>query len=101
MALQSLASIRLQESNINTDKGTMLPLLNQVKSQLKLPQQAETYIDVCKAIEALGGEKFEGYKPPYNNPIDWEFVKTYLHGMVDSNEVLQVFAHQQVGDVER
>ena len=76
MALQSLASIRLQESNINTDKGTMLPLLNQVKSQLKLPQQAETYIDVCKAIEALGGEKFEGYKPPYNNPIDWEFVKT-------------------------
>jgi cyclophilin family peptidyl-prolyl cis-trans isomerase len=76
MALQSLASIRLQESNINTDKGTMLPLLNKVKSQLKLPQQAETYIDVCKAIEALGGVKFEGYKPEYNHPIDWEFVKT-------------------------
>lgn len=76
MALQSLASIRIQESNINIDKGTILPLLNQVKSQLKLPQQAETYIDICKAIEALGGEKFEGYKPPYNHPIDWAFVKT-------------------------
>jgi cyclophilin family peptidyl-prolyl cis-trans isomerase len=76
MALQSLASIRIQESNINTDKGTILPLLNQVKSQLKLPQQAETYIDICKAIEALGGEKFEGYQPEYNHPIDWTFVKT-------------------------
>ncbi len=76
MALQSLASIRLQESDINTNKGNTLPLLNLVKSQLKLPQQAETYIDICKAIEALGGVKFEGYKPAYNNPIDWEFVKT-------------------------
>ena len=76
MAFQSLAANRLRESHLNTDKGTMLPLLNQVKSQLKLPQQAETYIDVCKAIEALGGDKFEGYQPEYNHPIDWEFVKT-------------------------
>ena len=76
MALQSLASIRLQESNLNTDKVTMLPLLNQVKSKLQLPQQAETYIDICKAIEVLGGEKFTGYKPKYNNPIDWNFIKT-------------------------
>jgi cyclophilin family peptidyl-prolyl cis-trans isomerase len=53
-----------------------LTLLNTIKTQHKLPQQAETYIDVCKAIEALGGEKFEGYQPEYNHPIDWEFVKT-------------------------
>jgi cyclophilin family peptidyl-prolyl cis-trans isomerase len=76
MALQSLAAIRIQESSTITHGADLLALVQQVKFQLKLPQQAETYIDVCKAIEALGGEKFEGYKPPYNNPIDWEFVKT-------------------------
>jgi len=76
MALQSLAAIELQKGGLNFYNPHYLTLLNTIKTQLKLPQQAETHIDVCKAIEALGGEKFEGYKPPYNNPIDWEFVKT-------------------------
>ena len=83
LALQSLAAIRIQKSSTNGHGADLLALVQQVKSQLKLPQQAETYIDICKAIEALGGVKFEGYKPPYNHPIDWEFVKT-------------IPAHQQV-----
>ncbi|MFT5817934.1 MAG: cyclophilin family peptidyl-prolyl cis-trans isomerase [Bacteroidia bacterium] len=76
MALQSIAAIELQKGGLNFYNPHYLTLLNTIKTQLKLPQQAETYIDICKAIEALGGEKFEGYKPPYNHPIDWEFVKT-------------------------
>jgi cyclophilin family peptidyl-prolyl cis-trans isomerase len=76
MALQSLAAIRIRESQTIIFPDGLDSLLQKVKSQLKLPQQAETYIDVCKAIEALGGEKFNGYQPEYNNPIDWEFVKT-------------------------
>ena len=84
MALQSLAAIELQKfdqteiiSKSEWEKRKeYLDLCKQIKSQLKLPQQAETYSDICKAIEALDGEKFEGYKPPYNHPIDWEFVKT-------------------------
>ena len=87
MALQSLVAIELQKLSKNSDYWNngqfyftsffdIIPLLQKVKSQLKLPQQAETYIDVCKAIEALGGDKFEGYQPEYNHPIDWEFVKT-------------------------
>lgn len=87
MALQSLAAIELQKLAKNEDYWhndnffiisslNLNSLLKQVKSELKLPEQAETFIDVCKAIEALGGEKFEGYQPEYNHPIDWEFVKT-------------------------
>ena len=87
MALQSLAAIELQKLSKNPDYWhndqfssistlNLQPLLQKIKSQLKLPQQAETYIDICKAIEALGGEKFLGYQPAYNHPIDWEFVKT-------------------------
>jgi cyclophilin family peptidyl-prolyl cis-trans isomerase len=76
MALQSLAAIRIRESQTIIFPDSLDSLLKEVKSQLKLPQQAETYIDICKAIEALGGEKFEGYKPEYNHPIDWTFVKT-------------------------
>jgi cyclophilin family peptidyl-prolyl cis-trans isomerase len=86
MAMQSLAAIEIKKQSITLNdiilkdeweqRKELLDLLKQVKSQLKLPQQAETYIDICKAIEALGGEKFEGYKPPYNHPIDWAFIKT-------------------------
>lgn len=76
MALQSLSAIQLQKSDYASDRSHWMPLLYHVKQQLKLPQQAETYIDICKAIEALGGEKFNGYQPAYNHPIDWEFVKT-------------------------
>ena len=85
IALQSLAAVETKKAaEIGIDwqnedqylKKDLVDNLLRIKSQLKLPQQAETYIDICKAIEALGGVKFEGYKPPYNNPIDWAFVKT-------------------------
>ena len=83
IALQSLAAIELQEIGKPKYAPESKPIVNllyegclKIKSQLKLPQQAETYIDICKAIEALGGKKFEGYQPEYNHPIDWDFVKT-------------------------
>jgi cyclophilin family peptidyl-prolyl cis-trans isomerase len=76
MALQSLAAIELKDNKYTPQSQKWLPLLQKVKHQLKLPQQAETYIDIRKAIEALGGEKFEGYKPVCNHSIDWDFVKT-------------------------
>jgi cyclophilin family peptidyl-prolyl cis-trans isomerase len=85
MALQSLAALEIQKGNtfsyLNEIKvvkktGGIREQCEKVKSQLKLPQQAETYIDICNAIEALGGEKFEGYQPEYNHPINWKFVKT-------------------------
>jgi cyclophilin family peptidyl-prolyl cis-trans isomerase/HEAT repeat protein len=83
MALQSLAAIEIQgigkpkyTPELNAMWNTLVMECNQVKSKLQLPQQAETYIDICKAIGVLGGEKFTGYKPKYNNPIDWNFVKT-------------------------
>ena len=116
MALQSLAAIELQKLSKNPDYwnngqfGFVGPLdvdrlLQKVKSQLKLPQQAETYIDICKAIEALGGEKFEGYQPEYNHPIDWEFVKT-IHAdqqvLIQTNKgdiTLQLFVEDAPGTV--
>jgi len=116
MALQSLAAIELQKLSKNSDYWNngqfyfisffdIISLLQQVKSQLKLPQQAETYIDVCKAIEALGGEKFEGYQPEYNHPIDWEFVKTIPANqqvVIETNKgdiTLQLFVEDAPGTV--
>jgi len=105
MALQSLAAIRIQESFTIYQDTELSELLNDVKSQLKLPQQAETYMDVCKAIEALGGDKFEGYQPEYNHPIDWEFVKTIpanqqvLIKTNKGNITLQLFVEDAPGTV--
>lgn len=90
MALQSLGAIYLQKTSDTT--RLWLPILVQIKSQLKLPQQAETYIDVCKAIAHLGGEPFEGYQPAYNHAIDWEYVKT-----IDQNQ--QVLIKTNKGNI--
>ena len=85
MALQSLAAIQIKkDSEWLISKGpleepnvkTIMESLNHAKGSLKLPQQAETFIDINKALESLYGKKFEGYQPAYNHPIDWEFVKT-------------------------
>lgn len=75
ISLQSLAAIELQKEFPDRYPETYIDILATIKSKLILPQQAETFIDICKAIEALGGEKFEGYQPAYNHQIDWDYVK--------------------------
>lgn len=90
MALQSMAAKYLQKTSKTSHDW--LPILNQIKSQLQLPRQAETYIDVCKALAHLGGEPFDGYQPNYNNPIDWDFVKT-----ISKNQ--QVLIKTNKGDI--
>jgi cyclophilin family peptidyl-prolyl cis-trans isomerase len=79
MAMQSIAAIELQKTTYSEEGAYWLPLLTKIRSELVLPEKAETFIDVSKATEALGGEKFAGYKPKYNHPINWEFVKTIPH----------------------
>ena len=112
MALQSLAAIEIQtihKPKYSSEEKLMINDLYEacinVKSQLKLSQQAETYIDICKAIEALGGEKFEGYQPKYNHPIDWAFVKSIpaeqkvLISTTQGNITLQLFVEDAPGTV--
>lgn len=112
MAIQSLAAIEIQKigkpkrfPEVQKMITSLYEACLKVKSQLKLPQQAETYIDICKAIETLGGEKFEGYQPEYNHPIDWEFVKT-IHAnqqvLIKTNKgdiTLQLFVEDAPGTV--
>lgn len=114
IALQSLAAIEIQKTakaGIDWEKEDerlhkdLADNLLRIRGQLKLPQQAETYIDVCKAIEAQGGEKFEGYQPEYNHPIDWEFVKTIpadQQVLIKTNKgdiTLQLFVEDAPGTV--
>ena len=95
----------LNEIKVVKKTGGIRQQCKKVKSQLKLPQQAETYIDICKAIEALGGEKFEGYLPEYNHPIDWDFVKTIpadQQVLIKTNKgdiTLQLFVEDAPGTV--
>lgn len=76
MAMQSIAAIELQKTAYNTESAYWLPILKKIRNELVLPEKAETFIDVSRTIEGLGGDKFGGYKPKFNHPIDWEFVKT-------------------------
>lgn len=79
MSLQSIAAIELQNQEYLQQSKKWMPLLEDAKSQLSLPQQSETFIDISKAIESLGGEPYAPFKPLFNNPIDWDFVKTIPH----------------------
>lgn len=111
MAFQSLAALEIRnktteiESKRDEFELEVMKNLESVKSQVKLPEQAETYIDICKAIEALGGEKFEGYQPKYNHPIDWDYVKTIPADQqvtIETNEgiiTLQLFVEDAPGTV--
>ena len=80
MALQSLASYQL--FNINDEElafnkqNYLLELCKEAIQKLELPRQAETFIDLNKAISKLSGEEAKPFKAKYNHPIDWEFVKT-------------------------
>jgi cyclophilin family peptidyl-prolyl cis-trans isomerase len=102
MALQSLACYEIHK--IRGPKHVPELMLvwtdlwdecKKIKQSLSLPEQAETYIDVCKAIEALGGEKYKRYQPEFNHPIDWEFTKTIPH-----NQAVRITTTQGIIDLE-
>ncbi len=105
MALQSIAAIELQNEKYLASTDIWLPILSKTKKKITLPQQAETYIDVCRAIEAQGGAKFNGYKPAFNHPINWEYVKTIPHNeqviieTTKGNIILQLFVNEAPGTV--
>ncbi|PCJ66374.1 MAG: hypothetical protein COA58_06240 [Bacteroidetes bacterium] len=114
MALQSLAALEIQKGIKDEENWKILDpkhpkeFLDQlvlIKKELRLPQQAETYIDVCNAIEKLGGSKFDGYQPKFNHPIEWDFVKTIPHNqqvIIKTNKgdiTLQLFVNDAPGTV--
>jgi len=81
MSLQSLAAyeiLKINDSeNIIVDmRAELLNLCQEAIEKLELPRQAETFIDLNKAIAKLSGKKTEPFKTQYNHPIDWEFVRT-------------------------
>jgi cyclophilin family peptidyl-prolyl cis-trans isomerase len=81
MSLQSLAAyeiLKINDSeNIIVDmRAELLNLCQEAIEKLEIPRQAETFIDLNKAIAKLSGKKTEPFKTQYNHPIDWEFVRT-------------------------
>ena len=83
IALQSLACYEVHSlgkpqysAEFLAIRNELMNELQKIKSNLSLPGEAETYIDVCKAIEKMGGQKFEGYRPKYNHAINWDFVNS-------------------------
>ncbi|MEY2925253.1 MAG: hypothetical protein RLZZ337_1803, partial [Bacteroidota bacterium] len=105
MAMQSIAVLELQNPQYKNEASYWLPLLSKIQSELVLPEKAETYIDVSKAIESLGGAAFKGYKPAYNHPIDWVFVKSipaYQQVKIATNKgdiIIQLFVNEAPGTV--
>jgi cyclophilin family peptidyl-prolyl cis-trans isomerase len=111
MALQSLACYEIHPlkpkypTRFKELQTELLSASKQAQSELVLPLQSETYIDLGKAIEVLGGDKFEGYVPEFTRPIDWEFVKTIPQGQqvtIVTNKgtiTLQTFVNQAPGTV--
>ncbi|NNJ56613.1 MAG: hypothetical protein HKP14_10785 [Bacteroidia bacterium] len=100
MALQSLACYEIHAlgqpkygTEFNKVRNDLLSELQKIKTSLTLPGEAETFIDVCKAIDKLGGDKFEGYQPEFNHPIDWDFVK-----MIPDNQIVTISTSK--GDIE-
>lgn len=111
MALQSLACYEIHPlkpkypTRFKELRDTLLSASKKAQSELVLPLQSETYIDLGKAIEVLGGEKFEGYIPEFTRPIDWEYVKTIPQGQqvnIITNKgiiVLETYVNEAPGTV--
>ena len=112
MALQSLACYEIHAlgqpkygSEYSNVRNQLLDELQKIKSRLTLPGEAETYIDVCKAIEKISGEEFKGYQPDYNHPIDWSFVQSIPENQTvtikttKGNITIQCFVNDAPGTV--
>jgi len=80
MALTSLASNQIEDisevDSIDPDlRDELFKLCNYAIKKLELPRQAETYIDLTKAINHLDPTSNLSFSPQYNHPIDWTYVK--------------------------
>ena len=79
MALQSIATYGIKDlkDKLSDDApARMSELMQALQDEQELPRQLETWLDLGKAIAAINGTKFKAPEIAYNNPIDWDFVKT-------------------------
>ena len=65
----------------NKDKEYYLPYLesgffHKSMDEMDLPTDMETYLELAQTIAYLKGEEYEKPESAYNNPIDWELIKT-------------------------
>ncbi len=91
MAMQSIACYQIHQTDklvFDYDWASepyfqkIFDACRSIRDSLELPREAETYIDVSKAIELLStrftyrsAPPFK-YNPEYNHPINWELTKT-------------------------
>ncbi len=64
-------ALRIPERNFKTQLDS-LSFLQNALSNLKLPQEIETYNEIQHAIDYFAGKDFVAKKLDYNHPIDWE-----------------------------
>lgn len=78
MAIQSLACQSIIKNNWNTRAiyGDSIEMLESLQTELKLPEQMETYIDFGRLLAKLKNEIFSNPEIEFNHPIDWSYVKT-------------------------
>ena len=75
MALQSIACYALIDSNLQDAwQATSVDRLQQIRDELVLPRQKETFIDITKAIMYKVGKEYKPVPLAFNKPIDWTFV---------------------------
>ena len=94
MALTSLASNQIEDisevDSIDPDlRDELFKLCNYAIKKLELPRQAETYIDLTKAINHLDPTSNLSFSPQYNHPIDWTYVK-----MIPNNQKVVIITTQ-------
>lgn len=77
MALQSLACNAIQFNRWGSHEiyRDSISLLAALQQKLKLPEQAETFIDFEKALAALKGAEFKKPDIRSDHPVDWDIVR--------------------------
>ncbi|MFY0643728.1 MAG: peptidylprolyl isomerase [Bacteroidia bacterium] len=77
MALQSIACYALLDTDMPYAwEAITVNKLKSIRDELVLPRQKETFIDISRAIAYSEGKKYKSEPLVYNNPIDWDYVKT-------------------------
>jgi cyclophilin family peptidyl-prolyl cis-trans isomerase/HEAT repeat protein len=79
MALESLATTGIRNTNIISLEEAKIVFLNKLNSLLPTyenPRQKETYLDIINTIAYLKEEAKPIIESPFNRPIDWEHVKS-------------------------
>jgi cyclophilin family peptidyl-prolyl cis-trans isomerase/HEAT repeat protein len=69
--------------------------LNKHLSNLSLPKEVETANEIIKTINAIGKTSREEIKVEYNNPIDWNLVKS-----IPCRQLAQIYTSKGVIEIE-